>query len=483
MKVHLNFKRITAHEGPLERNAPAYQGSKYNVMVEWENGEVTTEPLSIMATDAPVVCDRYARDNGLLNTDGWKHLKKIARKEKILNRHINQAKISSYRYSPKYKYGYQVPTNYLQAIQLDQKFGNTKWRDATKLELSQLAEYNVFKDLGHKDGINKFQKQLQGYKKIRVHLIFDVKHDGRHKARLVADGNLMDAPLTSVYSGVVSLRGIRLITFIAELNGMETWATDVGNAYLEAQTNEKVYIVAGPEFQELENHIFIIHKALYGLKSSGLCWHHRLADCLREMEFFPCKAEPDIWMGANGDVYEYIAVYVDDLAIVAKDPQGIADHLSNQYNFKLKETGPISYHLGMDFFRDNDNTLCYAPNKYIKRMTDSYIQLFGTKPVQNVYAPLESGDHPELDQSELLGTEDIQKYQSLIGSLQWAISIGRFDITTAVMTLSSFRAAPRKGHLDRAKRVYGCITKMKDAVIRIRTGEPDYSDLPELHFE
>ena len=53
-----------------------------------------------------------------------------------------------------------------------------------------------------------------------------MKHDGRHKARLVADGHLTDAPLTSVYSGVVSLRGIRLITFIAELNGMETWATD-----------------------------------------------------------------------------------------------------------------------------------------------------------------------------------------------------------------------------------------------------------------
>ena len=43
-------------------------------MVEWENGEVTTEPLSIMAADAPVVCAKYARDNGLLNTDGWKHL-------------------------------------------------------------------------------------------------------------------------------------------------------------------------------------------------------------------------------------------------------------------------------------------------------------------------------------------------------------------------------------------------------------------------
>ena len=41
--------------------------------------------------------------------------------------------------------------------------------------------------------------------------------------------------------------------FLAELNGLETWATDIGNAYLEAETNEKVYIIAGPEFGDVES--------------------------------------------------------------------------------------------------------------------------------------------------------------------------------------------------------------------------------------
>jgi len=35
-----------------------------------------------------------------------------------------------------------------------------------------------------------------------------------------------------VHSSVVSLCGIRLLTFIAELNDLEVWATDIGNAYL-----------------------------------------------------------------------------------------------------------------------------------------------------------------------------------------------------------------------------------------------------------
>ena len=61
------------------------------------------------------------------------------------------------------------------------------------------------------------------YKKIRAHFILDVKHDGKHKARLVADGYLTNVPLSSVNSHMVSLRGIRLVLFIAELNGLDSW--------------------------------------------------------------------------------------------------------------------------------------------------------------------------------------------------------------------------------------------------------------------
>jgi hypothetical protein len=50
-----------------------------------------------------------------------------------------------------------------------------------------------------------------GYKKIRCRMLCDVKHDGRHKARLVAGRHLTDSNTDSVYSCVVSLRGIRLI--------------------------------------------------------------------------------------------------------------------------------------------------------------------------------------------------------------------------------------------------------------------------------
>ena len=108
----------------------------------------------------------------------------------------------------------------------------------------------------------------------------------------------------------------------------------------------------------------------------------------------------------------------------------------------------MQFHLGCNFFRDEALTLCVGPRKYIDRMVAQHESLFGCKPKTNVSSPLEKGNHPELDTSPLLDFDGINKYQSLIGVLQWAITLGRFDIATAVMTMSSFRVAPREGHLD-----------------------------------
>ena len=302
--------------------------------------------------------------------------------------------------------------------------------------MSVMDEYEVFDDLG-KDG-----RPPEGYKKIRVHIVYDIKHDGRHKARLVADGHLTVVPLESVYSGVVSLRGLRMFLFVAELNHLDTWATDITSAYLEAFTSEKVYIIAGSEFKGLEGHVLVVRKALYGLRSSGARWHERFADCLRAEGFQSCRAEPDIWLRSNGRVYEYIAVYVDDLAIAMDEPSSFITVLGEKYKFNMKGTGPLKFHLGADFYHDTYGTLSMAPRKYIDHLIAGYEHMFGEKPRMNCYSPLEKGDHPELDDSELLDATGTQHYLSLIGMLQWSISIGQLDIATAVMTMSSFRAAP-----------------------------------------
>ena len=66
-----------------------------------------------------------------------------------------------------------------------------------------------------------------------------------------------------------------------------------------------------------------------------------------------------------------------------------------------------------------------------------------------------NGDYPELDATNFLDADVIHKYQSLIGALQLEVSVGRIDITIAVMNMSFFRVDPRIGHIEMIKIMHG----------------------------
>ena len=345
------FRDIVAHQGPLE--------------VEWESGEVTYEPLTRISKDDPITCAVYAKKHDLLDTTGCKHPKRYAKTSKRLIRAVKQSRIRQVRVSARYQYGFQVPKDYNDAIRLDKGNSNTHWQDAMDLELTQIHEYKVFKDTGKAQFHNGKAVTPDGFQKIRVHFVYAVKHDGRFKARLVADGHLTKEPVESIYSGVVSLRSLRIVVFLSQLNDLEIWGADVGNAYLEAYTDETLCIIAGPEFKELQGHLLIMIKDLYSTCSGGARWHDRLFDILQELKFKPSKADPDAWMRPEpgGTCYEYIPVYVDDLAIAAKDPQAFCNELKKKYNLKLKGVGPLEYHLGCTYKKDPDGTLAADPRK------------------------------------------------------------------------------------------------------------------------
>ena len=477
------FRDIVAHQGPLESIDPDQKGIKYNVMVEWESGEVTYEPLTLISKDDPTTCAVYAKKHDLLDITGWKHLKRYAKTSKRLIRAVKQSRIRQVRASARYQHGFQVPKDYNDAIRLGKENSNTHWQDAMDLELTQIHEYKVFKDTGKAQFHNGKAVTPDGFQKIRVHFVYAVKHDDRFKARLVADGHLTKEHVESIYSGVVPLRSLRMVVSLSQLNDFEIWGADVGNTYLEAYTDQKLCIIAGPEFKELQGHLLIMIKALHGTCSGGARWHDRLFDILQELKFKPSKADPDAWMRPEpgGTCYEYIAVYVDDLAIAAKDPQAFCNELKKKYNLKLKGVGPLEYHLGCTYKKDPDGTLAADPRRYVNKILESYERMFKEKPRKS-RPPLEGGDHPELHTPELCEHQTNQ-FQTLLGQLQWLISPGHFDIAVHVMSLSRFRAQPREGHLDRAKRIVGYLLFLPDGAIRFRTGEPDFSSLNDQEYD
>ena len=106
--------------------------------------------MSLIDADDQVTLAIYAHSKNLLDTVGWKKYKKLYDREKKLLRIINQAKLKSYRSSPVYKYGFEVPRDHAHAMDLDRKNGNTKWHDAepffliiTMISLTMLASFST----------------------------------------------------------------------------------------------------------------------------------------------------------------------------------------------------------------------------------------------------------------------------------------------------------------------------------------------------
>ena len=121
-----------------------------------------------------------------------------------------------------------------------------------------------------------------------------------------------------------------------------------------------------------------------------------------------------------------------------EDPQSFIDTLRTKCNFQLKGSGELNFHLGANFNRDADGTLCMSPTKCVtERLLSSYVKMLGGKPPTTVMSPLDHGDHPELDDSELPDEDGIQQCQLVVGALQWTLSLGGFDMGCAVMSMSS----------------------------------------------
>ena len=176
---------------------------------------------------------------------------------------------------------------------------NNKWKKATVYDKKHITN------------------ALKGHQKIRVHSVFDVKHCGKFKAGLLADGHFTKEPMETAYSGM----------FLTTPNNLELWGADAGHAYNpQALTREKFYTVGSPEY-----------------------WHDKFFEILHQMNFKPSRTDPNTWMKYSKDDshYEYIAVYIDDLAIYMEDPKSFCN--------KLIEVAPINYHLGCGYTRDEDN--------------------------------------------------------------------------------------------------------------------------------
>jgi hypothetical protein len=163
---------------------------------------------------------------------------------------------------------------------------------------------------------------------------------------------------------------------------------------------EEVFIVAGREFgvRRVGKRMLIVG-GLYGLRSSGARFREHLFRVLND--------------NVDGNHWEYLATYVDDILVFSKDPMAMINKLKAVYT--LKGIGEPDYYLGRDIAITLDTKIACSAKTYIKRAVTNYEALFDV-PGFRLYNTLTAEDyHPELDELEYLTAREhsIYRYSSV----------------------------------------------------------------------
>jgi hypothetical protein len=440
------------------------------VNVLWNSGGTSWVRLNALRLDDPYISITYGTEHRLSAKPDWLWMSDYLEDPTRMARMARAYTVS--KDARTFKFGIEVARTMRHALHLDKLNGDTMWQDAIDTELRQINAYNTFRETTPDDDLSTYQR-------IPYHLVFDVKFDLRRKARLVAGGHQTDPPKEDVYSGVVAMETIRMGFVVAAMNGLQVCAADVGNAFLYGITRERVFVVAGPEFGHLEGRKMIIYKGLYGLKSSGARFHEHLAAKLRSLGYKPSRPDPDFWIKKVGDRYEYIATYVDDILAFGINPMEIIEEIKKSY--VLKGVGVPEYYLGgnvdpLDAAWNAEG--CYtalSARTYIANVSEKFETMLGRTEFKKVKTPMMESYHPELDDSALLDASDASKFRALIGSGNWLITLGRFDIHYAVQALSRYNMAPREGHIKAAERIFAYLKHYPKGKIVCDPHPPDHS--------
>ena len=480
-----NKRAVDKADQFVERGGNRYKKKTtagWDLEVEWKDGTTSWLPLTTLKKDNPLEVAQYAVQNKIDYEpafDWW--AKECLKRSKRL---IGKARSRSYKRSG-FKYGIMVPMRVNEAMQLDKDNGNDLWQKAIEKERAKVKQALKF--------LPKGDKAPPGYKKITGHWIFDVKMDLTRKARFVAGGHLTNLPPEQTYSSVVSRDTVRIMLTIAALNDLDVRFFDISNAYLYAETEEKVFFISGDEWgEELGGRVTIFCRAHYGLQTAGRCFHKHLAKRLKEgMKFVSSLADPDTWMrpavkSCGFKYYEYVSMWVDDGLAISDKVDDIIKALQATYDIptvkSLTDEGARYlgakvgvYDVGMPSGGPEMLYPYLSAEEYIQKATPIVEQFYDLTKFSNK-VPLPKIYHPELDNSKLLNDKGIQLYQSYMGILRWCVELGRIDIVFATALMAQYQALPRYDHLMALGQIFAYLKKHARSKIVMDPTSPDFSD-------
>ncbi|EGD83534.1 hypothetical protein PTSG_12133 [Salpingoeca rosetta] len=309
-----------------------------------------------------------------------------------------------------------------------------EWRQAILDEFAAMQANDVYDVVPRAD-------LPKGHKLLRSMVIFRRKRDDqgkviKYKARWVAKGysQVHGVNYTDTFAPTATIAAIRTMLAMAVARGMDIQQMDVNTAFLNAPVDHEIY-VQPPAVDGIfsPSTVLRLKRGLYGLKQSPRLWNHTLDAWMREQDFVATATDACIYRRTcKGGKVMWVAVYVDDLLIFAdSDSDMAAFKKAISKRFKMKDLGSPDICLGIKVQHDRKaRTVTMSQEHYLR----SVLETFGMADCKPVGTPLCTGyvDKPA-DKEEPL--PDVP-FRELLGSLLYAATMTRPDISAAVSILS-----------------------------------------------
>ncbi|KAJ9535962.1 hypothetical protein OSB04_un000872 [Centaurea solstitialis] len=338
------------------------------------------------------------------------------------------------------------PSNYKEAMAGPEA---AKWKEAMESEIQSMYDNHVWELVDH----------TPGRKTVGNKWIFKKKTDmdgnvHTFKARLVAKGYTQTQGIDydETFSPVAKIKSIRILLAIAAFHDYEISQMDVKTAFLNGKLDEDVYMAQPEGFVHAKypDKVCKLKRSIYGLKQASRSWNLCFHEKVKEFGFSRSEDESCVYVKASGSNVVFLVLYVDDILLIGNNVPMLQDEkIWLGKCFAMKDLGNAAYILGIRIYRDRTKRLIgLSQSTYLDKILKKFNMSESKK-----------GTSEELDRMSRI------PYASAIGSIMYAMTCTRPDVSFALSMVSRYQGNPGESHWTAVKNILKYLRRTKDVFL------------------
>lgn len=262
------------------------------------------------------------------------------------------------------------------------------------------------------------------------------------------------------FSPVVRYESVRCVLALAAIHDLEMAQFDVKTAFLNANLNERIFMKVPNGVEHKEGQVCLLKRSLYGLKQASREWNSKFVDFAKDCNLAQSSFDPCVFHGEINGEKVILLLYVDDGLLLSHSRKAIdamIERLQNEFKITL---GKADFYVGMEIKRNRkEKTISIGQATYI----DKIVRRFNMEESKVISTPADIGTY--LTSADDSNCEVEFPYRNACGSLQFAATVSRPDISYAVGEVCRFMEHPSQMHVNAVKRIFRYLNHTKDMKI------------------